>query len=513
MNRLVLAALIAGCGPTGALATVSSSLWSQEQKLFAPDLETTFGFGSSACLDGDIAVVSGVVFVRQQGTWIAQPDIASPPPRSNGEACAVSGDTVLLARGPSLYIFVRRGDSWLEEHSLTLDENIWSMSVEGDTALIATTGLQDPARVLVRNGGVWSEQQELTPSVASGWTSVSLSGDTALVGKVGSGAGAAYVFVRSGVTWIEQQRMATPDEFFGSSVSLSGDTALVGAPSGFDQGAAYVFVRSGGIFVETQRLTSADGADGDGFGEQLSLDGEGALVTAEFDGAGGPHSGAAYLFVRRSGVFVEEQRLTALDGLADDRFGSSASLSGDTALIGAPFDDHVVDNGGSAYAYTFSELALGAPCQTDVACLSGHCVDGVCCDTACGRGDARDCQACSLQAGASADGTCGPATAATLCRPGGECDAAEHCDGTALTCPADVFAPDGSLCAGGTCGNGICRLDAAEESPDAIDGDGCTCSHRRSTAPSLAAWLLVTALLGWRRRPSKRAPVQRRLHP
>ncbi len=52
--------------------------------------------------------------------------------------------------------------------------------------------------------------------------------------------------------------------------------------------------------------------------------------------------------------------------------------------------------------------AAGAPCLSDAHCASGHCVDGVCCDTACGGGALDDCVACSVAAGAAADGICGP---------------------------------------------------------------------------------------------------------
>ena len=50
-----------------------------------------------------------------------------------------------------------------------------------------------------------------------------------------------------------------------TSVSVSGDTAVIGAygKNSSDQGAAYVFVRSGGVWTQQQELTASDGAAGD----------------------------------------------------------------------------------------------------------------------------------------------------------------------------------------------------------------------------------------------------------
>ena len=44
-------------------------------------------------------------------------------------------------------------------------------------------------------------------------------------------------------------------------------------------------------------------------------------------------------------IWTEIQKLLPLDGTMSDFFGYSVSLDGDTALIGAPFDD---DNGNSS---------------------------------------------------------------------------------------------------------------------------------------------------------------------
>jgi len=100
------------------------------------------------------------------------------------------------------------------------------------------------------------------------------------------------------------------------------------------------------------------------------------------------------------------------------------------------------DDGGTCVP----DEADGFDCSTFGAdsCTSGNCADGVCCDTACGS----TCEACTMVKTGMADGTCAPTSAGTECRaalPGG-CDIAEQCDGTAVTCPADVVASNGTVC-------------------------------------------------------------------
>ncbi|AKT43464.1 DNRLRE domain-containing protein [Chondromyces crocatus] len=84
----------------------------------------------------------------------------------------------------------------------------------------------------------------------------------------------------------------------------------------------------------------------------------------------------------------------------------------------------------------------GVACQFGVDCLSGFCVDGVCCNSACGGNNQNDCQACSQAAGAAVDGTCSVRASGSVCRPAVDgCDVVEVCNGSATTCPADVVLP------------------------------------------------------------------------
>ncbi|MCA9593079.1 MAG: hypothetical protein KC776_07205 [Myxococcales bacterium] len=116
----------------------------------------------------------------------------------------------------------------------------------------------------------------------------------------------------------------------------------------------------------------------------------------------------------------------------------------------------------------------GASCGSAQECTSGHCVDGVCCNTAC----TASCQACSAaKKGAGANGTCGNVVAGQ--DPDNDCaqEAASTCgkDGTCNGSGGCRLWPGGTVC---TLGN--CKLDPAnnftylQTNPDTCNGTG-TC--------------------------------------
>ena len=156
-------------------------------------------------------------------------------------------------------------------------------------------------------------------------------------------------------------------DLFGFSVSISGDTAIVGARSdrvdGLSSGSAYVFERSGGIWMQKAKLTAFDGASGDNFGGSVSISGDTAIVGAIFDDDKAILSGSAYMFERDQGGadnWGQVAKLTASDGALSDLFGVSVSISGDTAIVGAYADDLGTGiSSGSAYVFERNEGGIG----------------------------------------------------------------------------------------------------------------------------------------------------------
>jgi hypothetical protein len=390
------------------------TVWAQ-QKLTASDGAEFDHFGTSVSVSEDTAVVgatgdddagpesgSAYVFARSGGAWTQRQKLTASDAAAGdefGSSVAVSGDTVMVGanRGGgvttdsgSAYVYVRSGAMWTQQQELTasdgaqFDDFGWSVSVDGNTAVVGAYGLA--AYVFVRSGAVWTQQQKLTPSDSpSGFfgASVSVSGDTAVVGAyydddAGARSGSAYVFVRSGGVWTQQQKLtasnAAPGAEFGYSVSVSGETIVVGAAAtgGGVARPAYVYVRNGGVWTEQQKLT---GSGGGNFGNSVSVSGDIAII-GEFQHHGNS-GGSAYIFVRSGVVWVLAQSLLTPDGVDGGAFGSSVSVNGDTAVVGAP-GHYELGMIGVGSAYVFS--CASPPSCVDAKDCNNHgtCDNGTC---------------------------------------------------------------------------------------------------------------------------------------
>jgi hypothetical protein len=218
-------------------------------------------------------------------------------------------------------------------------------------------------------------------------SAVALSGATAVVGasrndERGPDAGAAYVFARSGATWTLQAKLTAADgagnENFGTSVAVAGDTALVGAIFASDAGssafgAVYVFVRSGASWTLQAKLVPPDGVADDQFGTSVALAGDTAVIGAAHHSAGGDRSGAAYVFVRSGASWDLQAQLTAADGAGDDQLGTSVALAGDTAVVGAVNAAGSTAQAGAAYAFVRSGASWTQ--QAKLAAADGAALD------------------------------------------------------------------------------------------------------------------------------------------
>ncbi len=274
----------------------------------------------------------------------------------------------------------------------TSDEAGYDVAIDGDIALVGARfesqlGSSAGAVYLWRRGPPgWFESQKIVGSAQAAFDelgrSVDAAGELAIAGArgddtFGSNSGAAYIFRSvAGGAFVEELKLLAPDaepgDHFGAEVVLGllevaagvvQEWAFIGAPDEDDRGntagAGYAFVCDpvlGWSFV--QKLVANDGQAFDRFCSALAFDG-GVLVCGAFgDDDRGADAGAAY--IRRldplSGVWIEETKLRASDGLPGDQFGWQVAIAGDVAVIGAPRADTLGLGSGSAYVFRYDPI-------------------------------------------------------------------------------------------------------------------------------------------------------------
>lgn len=429
--------------------------------------ESSSATGIDGNQDDDSSEVSGAVyvFVRDGATWTQQAYLKASNTGSQdsfGTSVAISGDTLVVGAefessnasvvngdqnnnqaigSGAAYVFVRNGTTWTQQAYLKPSKTVGgdqfghSVAISGDTILVGVPfedsnalgidSLQTldagAAYVFVRNGTTWSQQAFLKASNTEGGDffglSVSLSGDTAVVGAFGEDSnakgingtqsnnsgdstGAAYVFVRNGNTWTQQAYLKASNtdtsDFFGFAVGVSGETVVVTATgesskaigvngnqndnSSDGSGAAYIFVRDGTTWTQQAYIKASNTGIGDSFGESVAISGDRVVIgtTFESSNATGPDgnqsnnsaalSGAAYVFVRSGIDWIQESYLKASNTARSDGFGAAVAISGGTVVIAAPAEDsnaagingnqndNSAKNSGAAYAFTMATV-------------------------------------------------------------------------------------------------------------------------------------------------------------
>lgn len=353
--------------------------------------------------ENNLAPASGAVYVyvRSGTTWAPQAYLKAPNPEIGdafGVAVAVSGNTIVVgasnessnqstilhagllptaasdddsaSSAGAAYVFVRSGTTWSAEAYLKAsnaeasDNFGGSVAIDGDTIVVGASS-EDSNQSTILHAGSF-------PTAA---------GDNDAAGA----AGAAYVFVRTGSTWSQQAYLKACNneaaDTFGEVVAISGDTIAVGAkgedgglpgvlnagslptPAGDNDaangaGAAHVFVRSGTTWSQQAYLKSTNAGASDLFGYPVAISGDTIVVgahledgnnTAVINSSSLPSlatannlagaAGAAYVFFRTGSTWAQQAYLKAPNAEANDEFGYSVAISGDTIVIGAHFED------------------------------------------------------------------------------------------------------------------------------------------------------------------------------
>lgn len=326
--------------------------WTQQAKLVGSDTNEGDSFGLSVAISGDTIVVgayrhdvpsptwyynqgAAYVFVREGSTWTQQAKLTASDAVAFdefGRSVAISGDTIVVGAHESdalgedsgaAYVFVRSDSAWSEQARLlsrgdAFDHFGASVATSGETIVV---------------GAPYSDSvphQDLY--------------DTAV--------GSAYVFVKSGSTWVTQAKLSPVGpgmgSAFGVSVSVSGETILVGAPGA---SAGVVFVRRGSLWYQRAVLTNPQGPPTN-VGGSVAISGDVAVLGAPTDTQAGLNAGATYVF--RKDVGTDWNGVTVLvpsDAAAGYQSGYSVSVDGGRVVLGARHAMHLGMDVGAAYVF------------------------------------------------------------------------------------------------------------------------------------------------------------------
>lgn len=325
--------------------TIDPLVW-VTQRVMSPNPAPKDQFGQAVTLSrtGTVAIVGGgnqaYVYTKENGVWNLQTQLVPTP--------ATSATITSVTVG-------------------SFGSNV-ALNANGTEALIGAPYtsinggyLNGAAFVFEYANGAWTQTAQITAPGHPGFTKFGVSGaldssgNVALIGATFGGGGflqgEAFFFSDTGGTWTKTARFTTPKgtpgmfAVYGAAVALNsaGTRGLVTAEEQYQaQGAAYVYDYANGAWSYTTQLIPSNGHSGYAFGSSASLDGTGnvALVGAFSYPGYTSHTGAGFIFTDNSGTWTQSAKLIGNDEGNNDQLGvpngAILSLSGDTALLGAP---------------------------------------------------------------------------------------------------------------------------------------------------------------------------------
>lgn len=367
-----------------------SGRWNRIQKLVASDRSANDRFGSDIAMSGNYAVIGAVlddqdqnganpmtdagsayVFERNSnGVYTQVQKLAAPDRGASdyfGISVAISGDYLVIgatqndkdtagsgnmSNAGSAYIYKRNSSGvWVFLQKICANDRTADDGFAGDLAMDGNT---------IAVGAIFEDDDE--------------SGSNSVVS-----AGSVYVFENSGNgRFVQSKKLVgsrrTASMNFGMCVSLSGNSILVGARGdSYDEkdsnqsylaGAAYFFEKTAGVWKLVNKVVAKDRAYLAEFGISASLSGNVAVVgtTREKTDVNSQNSlnncGAAYVFYKSGGKWLQKSKICAADRAESDQFGRGVCTDGINLMVGASNEDedslgnNNLSDAGSAYVFT-----------------------------------------------------------------------------------------------------------------------------------------------------------------
>ncbi|HEX6132805.1 MAG TPA: choice-of-anchor B family protein [Longimicrobiales bacterium] len=150
--------------------------------------------------------------------------------------------------------------------------------------------------------------------------------------------GLVHIYRRTSGGWERAAELhatgGEPGDGFGQQIVLDGNALFVGVPArDGNRGTAYVFERRGADWTQVAQLTPGDLDTRGRFGAAIAVNGDVALIAAPGQQNA---AGAVYVFSRSGGVWTQSAKLVADSITPRAGFGTAIALAGDVALIGSP---------------------------------------------------------------------------------------------------------------------------------------------------------------------------------
>lgn len=356
----------------------SGTSWSEEDQLTPPNTEFAVRMGDAVDVSGDYAA-TGIIYKTDE--W-------------NANRRYAVGGVNIYKRSPTA--------TWSLEKHITPPTSSWDMQfgmqlgISSSHLIVAIPGDDSGgsnsggALVFGRNVGGpsnWGYIKKIKPSDSQShdWAGsengLSLFGDYLALGaryEDGSlvnpqgNAGAAYIFKKNlGGTdnWGEVKKIAPPAEEsearFGSAVALGGTYLAVGAryedTNGANAGAVYLYEKDHGGSDNWGYLNKKFIGESahDHFGYDVAIAGTTMAIGAPYDDDAGGDKGAVYIHYKDQGGadnWGQFKKITYPGTSSGNAlFGKDVDLAGDILIVGAPYDDTNVTNGGYVYVFSRNE--------------------------------------------------------------------------------------------------------------------------------------------------------------
>ncbi|MBC7774799.1 MAG: HYR domain-containing protein [Phycisphaerae bacterium] len=322
--------------------------WYEVEKLQAPGILLGDAFGVSVAISEGLAVVGapnangkGAAFIFRQSPddeneWVFAKTITAVDGAQGdafGQSLALHAETLLVG-APS---------------DNEVAENAGAVYIFGKN----TGGNENWGQIKKQTAANGSANDQLG-------TSVAIDGQNAIAGATGddqkgTNVGAAYIFNQNtggADNWGQAAKLTANSgasgDNFGTSVGISGAYAIIGASmdddKGQNAGTAFIFQKTANGWQQSSKLVDYNGNEGDEYGHSVSIAGDYAVVGARKNDRKATKAGAAFVYHREDGGWVQFGILTDGSGKSDDQFGSAVAIYGTTIFVGAPMDDENGNN-------------------------------------------------------------------------------------------------------------------------------------------------------------------------